>query len=261
MRAHWHAFKSVVAAHIRLTTGRVLIQIALIVQPIVIATTAYFLYRDSHVPDYAAYVFLGGGMAGMWSALTFSSASDLNRERYYGTIANLVASPTPLAFTFSAKVVANALVALLAPIINLVFTSTVLSVPLYVSQPWGLGLAVIVFLFGSSTFALCISALFLYSRSTGILMNALEYALVLLGGLIFPITVLPDWLQAVSKALPLTWGMAALRYSFSQQVLDKDFYLSLIWCTTLGLFYFALSLLMFRVIERQVRREATLDLY
>lgn len=256
-----HAFLSVAAAHLKVTLARRLIWIALVVQPLVIATTAYFLYGRVSGHDYATYVLLGGGMAGVWSTMTFSSASDLNRERYYGTLSSLVASRTPLFFTFTAKITANALLSLFAPALNILYGKFVLGITLDVGHPEDIVLGLFAFLFGTSAFALALSTLFLLSRSTQVFMNSLEYGFTLLGGLAFPITVLPSWIQPFSRLLPLTWGMEAIRLAFGQTELALDYYIALLGCLLLGCLYYALSLVLFRRIENRVRRDATLDFF
>lgn len=261
MSARWYAFWSIVLAHIRMTLARPLIRITLIVQPLVVTTTAYFLYRSATPQDYLIYVVLGGGMAGVWSTMTFSSATDLNRERYYGTMSSLAASRTPLSFTFTAKICANALVSLIAPVVNLFYGLLILGVPFNVAQPAAAMLGLIAFLVGTSAFALCLSTFFLLSRSTSIFMNSLEYSFTLLGGLAFPITILPGWAQTLSQSLPLTWGMTALRTAFRDSALGPEFYTALGMCLGLGAMYYLFAVVLFQVVERRVRRDATLDLY
>ena len=70
----WATFFGAMRAHIRNTIERPMYRAVLFIQPIVIGTTTYMIYRDRGVDDFAAFVILGGGLAGIWSALTFSTA-------------------------------------------------------------------------------------------------------------------------------------------------------------------------------------------
>jgi len=261
MRAHWYAFRSTFIAHLKQTMARSVILIALFVQPIVFAVVTHFIYQTRQMGDLSAHVILGGGMAGVWSALTFSSASDLNRERYYQTIGLLVASQTSLAFIFSAKIAANAFLSLSAPITSLLFARFFLGLPIEILNPFGLIVAFMGFLFGCSGFALCLSALFLLSRSTQVFMNSLEYLLLIVGGILFPISILPTQVRTIAQLLPLAWGMEAMRSAFREADLNTRFVLVLTICIFLGMVYFVISGFLIRVAERRARMLATLDLF
>ncbi len=255
-----NVFISTVGVHLKNTLARPMFQVVLVVQPFVVATTTYMVYRDAGVDNLAAFVVLGGGLSGIWSALTFSSAGDINRERYYGTLNPMLASPTSLPLIFSAKITANAWLSLLALAISLVYSRILLGVTFGV--PHGLAFfgSLAAFLFSASTFALCLSTTFLLSRSTAIMQNFLEYPLLLLGGMAFPVSILPQWVQALSAILPMRWGSEALRLALDSAALGPPFWEALGWTMLTGVVYCALALFLFGRIEYCVRREATLEL-
>jgi ABC-2 type transport system permease protein len=60
-------------------------------------------------------------------------------------------------------------------------------------------------------------ALLLVTRTTGPLPNAVLMASMFLGGVYYPTHVIPSWLQDLSQAIPLTYGLRAFR-----QVLAAD---------------------------------------
>jgi ABC-2 type transport system permease protein len=55
------------------------------------------------------------------------------------------------------------------------------------------------------------AALLLRYRTTGPLLNGVLTASALLGGVYYPTFVIPSWLQQVSKAMPLSYGLRAAR--------------------------------------------------
>jgi len=260
MRATLAVFKSTVGVHLKNTLARPMFQVVLVVQPFVVATTTYMLYRQSQVADLAEFVILGGGLAGIWSALTFSSAGDIHRERFYGTLQPMLASPSRLLLLFSAKISANALLSLLALLLSFVYGRFLLRVAVAFPHPLAFVAALLAFLFAANAYALCLSTIFLLSRSTLVMQNFLEYPLLLLGGLAFPVSVLPRWAQALSQALPLRWGAEALRLTLGAAPLEEAFWSSLIWTLVCGGLYFGLAGWLFKRVERRVRRDASLDL-
>ncbi len=260
MRAPLHLFWSTIEVHLKNTLARPMFQVVLIVQPFVVATTAYMVFRDAGIEEFAAFVVLGGGLAGIWSALTFSSAGDINRERFYGTLEPMLASPSALSLIFSAKIAANGLLSLLALAISLLYSWALLGVTIQVVHAWAFFMALGAFLLASNAFALALSTLFLLSRSTAIMQNFLEYPLLLLGGLAFPVTILPGWVQVVSSLVPMRWGSEALRLSLGNELIGSTFWVSFGLTLFSGLAYYLIALILFRRIEQRVRRDATLEL-
>jgi ABC-2 type transport system permease protein len=258
MIAHFHLFTSTMAVHAYNTIRRPFYQIVLFIQPIVIATTVHMLYRQDQV-DAARFVLLGGGLAGIWSAMTFSTAGDVERERLQGMFSNLLAAPAALAFIFSAKIVMNALLSLLALVITLLYSWLVLGVPLALPHPLAFVLALAAFLFGASSFALCLANLFLLTRTAWIFQNVLESPLLILGGLAFPITLLPVWAQYISVVLPMRWGSSALYAALAVTPPAQPYWHSIQWTFAVGAIYLGLAHLLFYYIEYRVRQRGNLE--
>lgn len=63
----------------------------MVVQPIVMVFLAYAVHGHASA-DRQFYVIFGAGMTGIWMATAFSSATDLQRERGYGTISPVLAT-------------------------------------------------------------------------------------------------------------------------------------------------------------------------
>jgi len=82
-----------------------------------------------------------------------------------------------------------------------------------------LGAGLLVFVLTVVSFAglgmLWASVVMLVKRGDAI-MNMLGGAFLLLGGVMFPISVLPQWLQAFSAFIPLTYGLEGLRLALLQ---------------------------------------------
>jgi ABC-2 type transport system permease protein len=55
------------------------------------------------------------------------------------------------------------------------------------------------------------AALLLRFRTTGPLLNGVLMGSALLGGVYYPTQVIPSWLQDLSKAMPLSYGLRAAR--------------------------------------------------
>jgi ABC-2 type transport system permease protein len=257
--AAFHLFVGTMYVHAYNTILRPFYRIVLFIQPIVIATTVHMIFQKQPAADFARYVILGGGLAGIWSAMTFSTAGDVERERLQGVFSVLLAAPASLAFVFAAKIVMNALLSLLALVITFTYSTLFLGVPLVLPHPWAFLLALASFLFGASSFALFLANIFLLTRTAWIFQNVMESPLLILGGIVFPITVLPVWARYLSTLLPLRWGSEALYASMTPMPLDSDYWRSVGWTVVAGLCYLGLAHLLFYYIEYRVRQRGNLE--
>lgn len=259
MVAAFHLFIGTMYVHAYNTIMRPFYRIVLFIQPIVVATTVHMVYQNDTAGDPTPFVLLGGGLAGIWSAMTFSTAGDVERERFQGVFAVLIAAPASLSFIFVAKIVMNALLSLLALVITLIYSRLFLGVSLTFPHPLAFGLALIAFLFGASSFALFLANIFLLTRTAWIFQNVMESPLLILGGVAFPITILPMWARYLSTILPIRWGSEALYATLTVAPLDNRYWHPLLWTGVTGLGYFVLAQLLFRYIEYRIRSRGNLE--
>lgn len=98
--------------------------------------------------------------------------------------------------------------------------------------------------------------------AVNILSNRLEFILgesvagvfFLLGGVIFPITVLPNWVQAISSVLPITYFLETVRDSFGLGTRGSNYLLDLAYLTVSTLGIIAVGILVFRRAEHRAKR-------
>ena len=83
----------------------------------------------------------------------------------------------------------------------------------------------------------------------------------LVSGVYYPVEVLPDWLQVISRLMPLTYALRLMRKALlagaSWSELANDFMALLAFCLIL----FPLSLVVFRTAVQRARLEGTLAHY
>jgi ABC-2 type transport system permease protein len=83
----------------------------------------------------------------------------------------------------------------------------------------------------------------------------------LLGGVFFPIAVLPDWLRLVSYALPITYSLEGMRKSLLTSAGFSEILPSILALAGFGGLLFPLSLLVFRRAVVKAKRDGTLTHY
>jgi ABC-2 type transport system permease protein len=259
MRATVQVFLSAILVQMRNVIVRPIFQVVLFFQPIVISANAYMIYRNVEIENFPTYIILGGGLAGIWSVLTFSSVGDLHRERYLGMLQPILAAPTSAVLVFTAKIVANACLSLIALLITILYSWFLLGVAVAVPHLLAFLFALVAFLFSASSFALMLGSIFILWRAAYMFQNVIEFPLLILGGVAFPVTILPWWAQQISLSLPMRWGSEALRATFAASPLDERYWQAVGWTFLLGLLYYTIAILMFRLVEHRVRVSALLE--
>lgn len=238
---------------------RPMFRFCLLANPILNTVLLYEMYRGAGEENFFAYVALGAGLMAVWSAICFSSAGDINRERYSGTLALLFAAPAGFPAIVLGKILGNTLLSLASIGISVATAAILFGVPVAVASPGYFLLALICALGAFAAFSLVIACLLTLSRRTELYMNCIEIPLILLCGFVYPVSALPHWLRPVSYALSPTWAVELLRMGVWGVADPAAFGRKLAVLLALTVLSALLALALFRVIDRQVRLLATLE--
>ncbi len=155
----------------------------------------------------ACWPFVVRGMMGT----AYSLISD---REHWRTLRYVYISPISLRAYLVGRALAQATSAVAAAAVTLVFGRWVLGVPMhlatinapYTAAAFVLGITAVIALG-----LIVVSAAVLISGEAWRMPEGVGAALYLVCGAIFPVTVLPPALQALSQAIPLTWWLEAMR--------------------------------------------------
>ena len=106
-----------------------------------------------------------------------------------------------------------------------------------------------------------LAALVLAFRSTGPLPTAITAASMLLGGVYYPASAIPSWLAYAAKAVPLTYGLRALRRTFLDGAPLSAIAGDLAMLCGFAVVLFAVALFTFGLAWNYARRAGTLAQY
>lgn len=205
-----------------LSMARPMFQFIILLQPFVMTTIAYLVYGSTSPLRLVNYVVLGAGFTTLWSSIVFSSASDINRERYYGTLETIFVAPVSFAAVLAGKIIGNTVLGIASMGLSTLYLVGVYRVKIALVHPlWLLGAFLIAFL-ALSSFSFFLAMVFTLSRQAEMWMNSAEYPLYVLCGFLFPITSLPSWVHPISYALPPTWIIQLVRDSLSATISNGE---------------------------------------
>lgn len=216
--------------------------------------------RAAGGPELARYALIGNGVhAAVFQAVIFM-AIVIEVEKWAGTLQHLIAAPThwlPLMLgrsaatfgdaLFGSAVVFAILIPLMSPGIDLL--NLFRAVPL-----------MLLLVASTTSLGWLVGAISLPIRWGLLISNMVGYVMMILCGINFPIDVLPEAVQAISRALPVTHGLMAVR-----AVIEGAAYADVLPLAgrelLTGLVYGVAAWLLFAYRLRVVRQRGTLELF
>jgi ABC-2 type transport system permease protein len=227
-----------------------------VIYPLFFATVAFFVFRAGHSPRTLLYASFGAAVMGMWSSVSTSAGSAMQRERWWGTLELLVAAPRHFALVLLPATLGLATIGIYNMAATLLWGRLLFGVHLSIAHPLLFGLAVLgtALAFGGLGFLFAVS--FVRYRFAWVLGNFFEYPVWLICGFLVPLALLPGWVHPLAWALAPTWGMNAIRES----ALGGSPLPDLGACLGLGLGYVALGALVTERVLRAARLRGSLSL-
>ena len=227
-----------------------------IVQPIIFATVAFYMFRAGGRNGTLLYAALGAGMMGVWSTTLFGSGGMIQWQRWQGTLELGAAAPPAMALIYLPFSLANAFTGMYAMAATLVWGRLVFGIGLHFAHPWLFVLALPATVIALGLMGLVLASTFILYRHANALSNLLEYPVWIASGLVFSTSLLPIWTRPISWALPPYWGILAIRHA----ALGGAVWGPLGMVVLLGAASLLISTITFRWFEHAARARATLSL-
>ena len=240
--------------------GRPMFRFCVIAQPIIFGLLLGMIYLEKSSVDFTLYAVLGSGLSTFWSSICFSSASDIHRERWYGTLETIYAAPAGFKWIVLGKIIGNSLWGFLSICLSVTVVTLFFDKSLVIAQPLWLGIGLSLMTASLIAIGYLFAALFTLSRNARVMMNFMEYPVYILCGILFPLEMLPKVVQVLSYAFSPTWAVKILRFAVAggevSEVLPYVYGL-----ISLTLIYGLFSVVMFNRIDVKCRVDATLEVY
>ena len=158
-----------------------------------------------------AFTAVGNAIATVTYSSVFSVCQTTDSEKEQGTMEHLLVSPANRLALYFGRGLIPILISLATVAVGLVYAATLFGVTITPSEIPALAVSVVLTAFAMVGFGLLLGGVALYLRTSIILGNIFLFVGLLLSGVNFPLSSLPTPLQWAGDALPLTWGVAAIR--------------------------------------------------
>jgi ABC-2 type transport system permease protein len=219
-----------------------------------------YLGRYADTGENDAFFIVGNAVQVCAMSSVYGMTMAVANERQFGTLGPLLASPANRMAVFLGRgvpVLANGLVVsffgFLVGVVFLHFRPPAASLP-------ALALVVVITAAACTTFGMVLGSIGLYGKDFFFVANLAYFLMLLLCGVNVPLAVLPGWLSAIGRCLPLTHGIMAARRIAAGAGLSSVSGLVLTELA-IGLAYAAAGYGLFRLLEYASRRRAVLDTF
>lgn len=180
-------------------------------------------------PGFMALTVVMGALSGLGSAIA--------REKEQGTMDGILVAPIPRYAIVVGKTLAQTVRGMIQAFLILGISMVFFGVRVY-GSPF---LMVLVMLLGVASFAgigIIMTSIAPEQETAMMMMMLLQFPMMFLSGILFPMDQLPNWLQTVGKMLPLYYATDALRKVI---VLNANFN-QILWDVTVLVIYSAITL-------------------
>jgi ABC-2 type transport system permease protein len=218
-----------------------------------------YLGRYAGVQD-DTYFVVGNAVQVSAMAGIYGMTMTIANERQFGTLQPLLATPASRIALFlgrSLPLIANGLV---VSAFGFVVGLALLDFSLGWSAVAPLAVVVCVTVASCTALGMLLGSIGLRARDVFFASNLVYFVTLLVSGVNIPVEVLPGWLEAIGRMVPLTHGIEAAREIAGGATLGEVS--GLVWTELgIGIAYAATAFLLFRLFEVEGRRRASLETF
>jgi len=218
-------------------------------------------YLEPYGGDYFSFVLIGIAFSGYLGVGLSSFSNSLRQAQTTGTLEAMLVTPISLSAIVLASSLWSYLMTTVRVLVYLAVGTLLLGVDLRGGNyPVALLILVLTVISFSSLGVLAASFVMIAKRGDPVtwVFNALSS---LLGGVYYPIAILPDWLRPVSWLLPVTYALHSMRLALLQGASLRTLLLDVLALLLFSLLLLPLALFAFRYAVRRARIDGSLTHY
>ena len=178
------------------------------------------IFRHAGRDDLTTYAVLAPVLIALWQLSLVTSGEIVADDRWLGTLELTVAAPSSFAVSVVGRVLAVTSIALLSFGEAWVVARVLFGVDVVFHHPLAFVLTAAATTLAMAGTALIMAALFVVTRSARTFQNSLSFPFYVLGGVLVPVSYLPDWLEPLASVVFLSWAADLLRDSLEPASID-----------------------------------------
>ncbi|MEA4977219.1 MAG: ABC transporter permease [Methanomassiliicoccaceae archaeon] len=204
------------------------------------------------------YVIIGNVVQSVSTSTLYSATNISGTEKHTGTLEPILSSPSRLFFVFFGKSIFSISTGFVSVSVSLLYAAFLFGVDFGSANIGAIALVCVLTCLSLAGMGLAIGSIGIYLRTSAILANLFGYIGLLICGVNFPISYLPEWLQIFSYGMPLTYAVEATRSAVDGSALTMMAE-PLLMMVSLGIVYLIAAWFIFGFFERISRKRGSLD--
>lgn len=205
-------------------------------------------------------VALGNALQSITYSTVFAICSIPGNEKHAGTLPLVMTTPTRLFTVVVGESLFQILSGIITVAISLTFASVVFGVDFSNVNLACLVIVVLATAFSMTGFGLMLGSMGVRLRSSTLLASLFLYVGLIFCGVNFPVSQLPSFLQPISYALPLTYGVSALKSAVAGASIGAVMP-ELLAMLAIGAIMISLGYLMFNKFEKMARVKGSTEMF
>jgi ABC-2 type transport system permease protein len=178
------------------------------------------IFRHAGRDDLTTYAVLAPVLIALWQLSLVTSGEIVADDRWLGTLELTVAAPASFAVSVVGRVLAVTSIALLSFAEAWVIARVLFGIDVVFHHPLAFVLTLAATTLAMAGTALIMAAVFVVTRSARAFQNSLSFPFYVLGGVLVPVSFLPDWLEPLATVVFLSWAADLLRASLEPASVD-----------------------------------------
>lgn len=238
--------------------SRPMFRFLIFINPIFSGYLLGMMYKNKSSLDFVIYAFIGTGLSIFWSSVIFSSASDIDRERWMGTLPLIFISPIGFNKIIISKIVGNTICGIFSFLLTMFTTYFLFDIKIKILDISYFFIITFLTVISMIGLGYLLSLLFTLSRKVRLLMNFIDYPIIIITGMLFPNDLLVMPLKYFSYIFCTTWSMKGYNIAVKGEG-NKEFIVLILIILTF--IYFLLGYIFFKKIDKLCRIYGTLEVF
>lgn len=215
-------------------------------------------YLEPYGGDYFAFVLIGLAFSGYFGVGLNSFAANLREAQTTGTLEAMLMTPTRLSTVIMSSSIYDYGFVTFQVFVYLALGGLLFGVQLDKGNtPAALVVLVLTIIAMTSLGIIAASFIMVLKRGDPVTLLISSLA-VLLGGVYYPIQLMPQWLQHLSRLLPITYSLDAMRRTLLADASFQDVMPDIIALAIFGIVLVPVSLLVFRYAVHRAKVDGSL---
>lgn len=218
-------------------------------------------YLEPYGGDYFSFVLIGIAFSGYLGVGLGTFSGSIRQEQMMGTLEAMLVTPTKISTILIASSLWNYIFASINVLVYLLIGTILFGVNMSNANIFAALIILLLTIISFSSIGIISAGFIMIFKKGDPIAWVFSSVSGLLGGMAYPITVLPNWLQNFSYLLPITYSLRAMRHALLQGYPTTALATDIIALIIFSIVMMPLSILLFKFAVKKAKIDGSLIQY